>query len=101
MNNTTQNQAAGINDDKVIMKQNFPNPVSDQTNIEFITLEKSNIAIDLFDNTGVFVESLYNKYTDKGSQVIGYSSKNLSPGIYFYTIYSNGTKICSKKMIVD
>lgn len=82
-----------------ILDQNHPNPFNPTTIISYALPKKSHVIIKVYDIIGNEVETLVNK-----TQAAGYYSKifiarNLSSGIYFYTINSEDY-ITTKKMIL-
>jgi len=74
--------------------QNFPNPFNPSTIISFELRQTSDISLKVFDITGRIIKILYNgiKTSGKHEIVFDAGSGNISSGIYFYTLESNGSK---------
>ena len=83
--------------------QNYPNPFSHHTNIEFFLPDLTNIELIIFNLLGAKVRSLIN-----GEEAIGYNKilwngkddagKQIPSGVYFYQLRINNKQI-SKKLL--
>lgn len=71
---------------KYLLKQNFPNPFSGQTNITFIIQEPQNIKLSIYNSYGELIETLVDEYKVSGSHCISWDAGIHSPGVYFYRI---------------
>ncbi|MBN2572049.1 MAG: S8 family peptidase [Ignavibacteriales bacterium] len=69
-----------------VLKQNYPNPFNPNTNIEFSVASTANIRITVFNALGEKVNEITNKSYTPGEYIIKYSAKNLTSGVYFYTM---------------
>ena len=69
-----------------IMHQNYPNPFSYYTTIAYEVPERANVSLKVLDMYGRVVDELVNENQAAGIYELGYSSKKLSVGIYFYQI---------------
>jgi hypothetical protein len=85
-----------------VLYQNYPNPFNPGTNIKFILGSSGHVIIKVFDILGREIETLMDKDMEAGEHSTGFSSTDLAGGIYFYTLYYNGTAGYSqtKKMIL-
>jgi hypothetical protein len=84
------------------LKQNYPNPFSKITNIEFELVQKGNPILEVYDASGRKVKTLLNgnKSFEPGSYNLVLDSKNLLPGNYFYLLKTeNGTE--TKKLLIN
>ncbi|MFY0673494.1 MAG: T9SS type A sorting domain-containing protein [Bacteroidia bacterium] len=79
----------------------FPNPASinDQMTLSFAVNAQERIAINVFDLTGKKVETITNAVYEKGEHTVNFSSQNLKPGMYIYTMTA-GEFSTSKKFNV-
>ena len=97
-----QSEIASLNENTNLVfsiSQNFPNPLSNSTSIEF----NSNIEGKYyFSVTNILGEVLESKIINAnyGSNKIDFDAKSLSSGIYFYSI-ANKHHLITKKMIVN
>ncbi len=97
---TTDGGTVGINQissevpTKFSLYQNYPNPFNPSTNIKFdIPVER--IAnpfyrLTVYDASGKEVETLLNKHLQPGSYSVTFEAGNLSSGIYFYQLTTDG-----------
>ncbi len=82
------------------MIQNSPNPWSNITEISFTLSEKTNVELYLYSIDGQLVSKLIsNKVYLPGNYNIILSSKDLLPGVYYYTLRTN-TYYDVKKMLI-
>ncbi|MGK0390676.1 MAG: hypothetical protein ACI94Y_003436, partial [Maribacter sp.] len=66
----------------------FPNPANEVLNLEFKTMDASEVSIVISDNLGKVVVSMNNTYQE-GTQRETLDISRLASGYYFLTIYSN------------
>ena len=80
------------------LQQNYPNPFNSSTNIKFSVSEFGYYKIIIYNNLGQIVEKLFVGYLGAGEYSYTYSAKNISSGVYFYSL-KGGNRISIKKMI--
>ncbi len=80
--------------------QNFPNPVTNVTSIPFGLARSSYVSLKVYNMTGAEVAELAGKEFSSGNHVVEFNSKELSKGIYFYTLNA-GNYSASQKMIIQ
>jgi len=83
--------------------QNYPNPFNSETIIKFRVPEKSHVKIDIYNVIGQHVVTLVDGVYGSGEHTVKWDGKDkfnreLSSGIYFYMMRSNGY-IFSRKMV--
>jgi hypothetical protein len=83
--------------------QNFPNPFSSETTLEFELKENMQVSLIIYDISGNRVKSMINQKCTKGYYTLTWDGKlesgsPASPGVYFYILKSND-QIISKQMI--
>ncbi len=91
----TNNQPAEFS-----LSQNYPNPFNPMTNIEFYLPKYANVKIIVNDLLGREVVELANLNYSAGRHTVSFEGKNYPSGIYFYTMYLDGAKFETKKMIL-
>ena len=79
--------------------QNFPNPFNITTVISYQIPKDSFVRITIYNSLGQIVAKLVNKYQTVGKYSIHFNAKNLSSGIYFYSLESSSF-IKTKKFIL-
>ena len=55
---------------------NYPNPFSDQTTIKYKIMEKGAVNINVYDNKGMFVCSIFSGYQNEGTHKIVWDGTN-------------------------
>ncbi len=81
------------------LSQNYPNPFNPVTKINFAVPKKSFVTIKVYDMLGKETATLVNDTKDAGYYSVDFSGTNLSTGVYYYRIESEGF-VDVKKMIL-
>jgi len=71
------------------LKQNFPNPFNPTTVIQYEIPKMTYVKISVYDILGSEVQVLVNEEKAPGQYNVVFDAKNLSSGIYFYSIKTN------------
>ncbi len=79
--------------------QNVPNPAEQSTVISFRIDEPIFVHLALYNTMGKEVLTLADGKRSSGKHAVTVDCSNLRPGVYFYTLHANGSKI-TKKLIV-
>ncbi|NOG44692.1 MAG: T9SS type A sorting domain-containing protein [Calditrichaeota bacterium] len=83
------------------LKQNYPNPFNAHTTIRYNVQEEGLINLELYDQRGGFVKSLFSNIQAKGWHSYLLNAKGLASGIYYYKISSQKeSSIQIRKMIL-
>jgi hypothetical protein len=82
-----------------ILGQNFPNPIINQTEIKFALPVTSQVTINIYDNLGRKVTTLFNEEKPAGDYSVNFDASGLESGIYYYRIQA-GNVVQTRKMIV-
>lgn len=93
------NTSTGI-PDKFILKQNYPNPFNPETNLDFNISDLEFVSLKIFDVSGKEIASLVNQTMPVGSYSVQWNAKDLSSGIYFYTLIAGSFKETKRMMLV-
>lgn len=97
------NLTVGVNDVEPVfnfnLEQNYPNPFNPSTRIKFSLDETSKVKLTVSDVLGRTVKVLVDENLSAGQYSRMFDGKDLSSGIYIYTI-STGKNSISKKMIL-
>lgn len=81
------------------LEQNFPNPFNPETKINFSLKENSNVKLVVSDINGKEVQTLLKSNLTPGSYEVVFNGKNMSSGVYYYTLIANNF-ISSKRMVL-
>jgi len=84
---------------KQLLLTNYPNPFNPKTVIEYQLPESGFVSLKVFNMLGEVVETLVSKEQPAGKHSVEFDASDLSSGIYFYRIETNG-KSENKKMIM-
>jgi len=82
------------NNNNYTLYQNYPNPFNSQTKIRFYIKKSGHVQLDVYNILGQKIIALLNEEKSPGSYEVLWDSKNinkknLSSGIYFYTLIIN------------
>ncbi|MBK7869127.1 MAG: T9SS type A sorting domain-containing protein [Ignavibacteriales bacterium] len=81
------------------LDQNFPNPFNPSTTISFTIPNSGMVNLAVYNSIGELVKVLVNEQMAQGRYTTNFDATDLSSGIYFYRLVSEGT-VLSKKMIL-
>lgn len=79
--------------------QNFPNPFNPITSIQYSIPKNEFVTLKIYDILGNEIATLVNKRQDIGSYIINFDGRNLSSGLYLYSIQAGSFNV-TKKMIL-
>lgn len=92
------------NSNKLQNLGNYPNPVQDETNIEFEIPNNGNVMVVIYDSEGKIVRQLECLNCNAGKNTLSWNCTNkdntkVNSGIYYYEVHYNN-EIQSKKMTI-
>jgi hypothetical protein len=87
------------------LAQNYPNPFSPRTTIEFRSAQAGRAVLEIFDVTGRRVRGLLDRNVDEGMQVVQWDGRDdggrtATPGIYFYSLSVDGQKATRRMLLL-
>ena len=85
------------------VKQNYPNPFSEETFIEYEINQDTYVSLKIFDFDGNELLILIdNEFREKGMYVDTFNTKksNLFPGVYYFSVICGEEKIIKKMVII-
>lgn len=85
---------------KYDLSQNYPNPFNASTKINFAVAKASEVKIILYDVLGREVKTLVKDNMVPGEYGIYLNANDMASGIYFYTMFLDGSFFATKKMIM-
>ncbi len=85
---------------KFELLQNYPNPFNPTTEISFDLPKESNVKLSVFNVLGQKVADLLNEKLSAGTHSVKFDGSNLTSGIYFYKMQSNGFTAIKKMILV-
>ncbi|MEP7145382.1 MAG: phospholipase D-like domain-containing protein [bacterium] len=82
------------------LSQNYPNPFNPKTIINY-TIPKFNfVSLKIFDALGREVNTLVSEYQTSGTYKVIFDGNNLTSGIYFYKLVTNGFSETKRMVLV-
>jgi len=96
---TTDVETYSIAENSFILYQNTPNPATGLTTINYELKEKAEVKLTVFDNAGKLIQQYNNDIQKKGKHSLELNISELTPGVYYYTLYADNQSH-TKKMIV-
>jgi hypothetical protein len=81
------------------LRQNFPNPFNNQTNIPFSLRNPAEIELAIYDVEGRLVEILAEGVWNAGMHNVAWNATNLASGVYFYSL-KVGDRVQVKKCML-
>jgi photosystem II stability/assembly factor-like uncharacterized protein len=91
--------------DRCMLYQNYPNPFNPSTNIKYQITENKFVNLKVFDLLGREVVTLVNEIQNPGIYETQFSinsiaGNDLPSGIYFYSLYIDGVRMDTKKLVL-
>jgi hypothetical protein len=101
----TVNEFLGIENsgelaDEFKLMQNYPNPFNPTTNIQFHVGKTSEVKLVITNSSGQIIEKHFEKTLIPGNYSYDFDGTNYSSGIYFYSLFVNGSELYTRKMIL-
>jgi len=98
------NPSTGMNEQKIntaniLWEQNFPNPFSAKTTIQFKLLQSSYVVMDIYNSRGQLVDELVNDKLEGGLHSFEWNAYNCYSGIYYLQIHTDD-KVLTEKIIL-
>jgi len=82
------------------LSQNYPNPFNPVTKISYGLPKSGLVTLRIFDMLGREVASLINEFKAAGTYTVDFNASQLSSGVYFYKIETNGFTDIKKMMLI-
>lgn len=80
--------------------QNYPNPFNPATTIGFELPIASNVKLSVFDLLGREVVTLVNEKKEAGTYSVVWDAKQVSSGIYFYTVQAGEFRYAKRMVLI-
>jgi len=80
--------------------QNYPNPFNPSTVIKFDILKPGNIRLNIYNTSGMLIETALNAQFKTGSYEYQWNGAKYASGVYFYTLSSDENSITRKMIYV-
>ena len=87
-------------ENSAILKQNYPNPFSESTNISYSLKKSDFVNLKVYDFAGREIKTLVNNYQNEGNYSVVFDAENLANGIYSYKLQIGNSLNKTKKMML-
>ena len=94
------NQISSVVPDKFNLYNNYPNPFNPSTVIKFDVAKTQMVKLTVYDMLGKEVANLVNDNLSPGSYSVNFDGSNVSSGMYFYRIETNGYSQTMRMILV-
>jgi hypothetical protein len=84
----------------VQLYQNYPNPFNPNTVIEYYLNESSKVTLTIYDSIGREIRNIVNEVQQQGFHVASFNAQDLSSGIYFYRLTTDGYTTTKRMTLV-
>ena len=71
------------------LQQNYPNPFNPTTTIQYSIARAGNVELKVYNLLGQEITTLFQGQQDAGTYSVVFDARNLSSGVYFYTLRSD------------
>jgi hypothetical protein len=78
---------------------NYPNPVAQQTTIEFVLDKRSNVNLQIWDAYGRILETLVNENMQEGKHSVIFDRGKYAAGIYYYSLTADERRKTNKMVL--
>ncbi len=82
----------------IVLKQNYPNPSSGITKIEFGTEKQSAVKLELYDINGNKINTIFESSNFSGISSVSINTSDLSNGTYIYRLMINGKESATRQL---
>ncbi|MEP7145572.1 MAG: T9SS type A sorting domain-containing protein [bacterium] len=86
--------------DSYSLFQNYPNPFNPRTKINYKISKRSQVVLKVYNITGNLITTIVDKKQSKGEYEVEFDGRELSSGVYFYSLFLDERIVDSKKMIL-
>ncbi|MBI5404275.1 MAG: T9SS type A sorting domain-containing protein [Ignavibacteriae bacterium] len=82
------------------LSQNYPNPFNPTTTISYKVKSYKVIKLSVFNILGKVLSTLVNEKQSPGTYEVTWDGSSYPSGVYFYSLYTDGQRIETKKMLL-
>jgi len=85
----------------IVLKQNYPNPFYDTTNIGFTILNHGHVSLEVFNLFGELVARIVSSDLDPGEHTIEWTPAECGAGFYYYQLRSGEYSVTKRLLLID
>lgn len=86
--------------DKLVLYQNYPNPFNPATNINIAVPSAGNVNLSVYNLLGEKVREIFNGFIEAGNYSYSFDGKDLTAGIYIFTLQSGNISLVKKMQLI-
>ena len=86
--------------DEDMISDNFPNPFSGETQINFSVNHRKHVKVEVYDTIGRKIQTLTDQEYGAGFHSVNFDGSGLASGIYFYRIITDEAVITHKMLLL-
>jgi len=86
--------------DQFHLHQNYPNPFNPSTRISYELNQRGKVLLKVFNSLGKEIVTLVDQTQTSGNYKVDFSGSGLSSGVYFYSLFIDGERVDTKKMML-
>lgn len=86
--------------DEDMISDNFPNPFSGETQINFSVNHRKHVKVEVYDTIGRKIQTLTDQEYGAGFHSVNFDGSGLASGIYFYRIITDEAVITNKMLLL-
>ena len=83
-----------------LLHQNYPNPFNPATKIKFDVMRLGDVKIVVYDITGRVIQTLVNERLQPGTYETLFNGSQLTSGVYFYRLITDGFSEAKKMLLI-
>lgn len=84
----------------ITLSQNYPNPFNPSTTIRVIVPQSERVSLTVYDYMGKKIQTLFEGTLNRGYYNFPFDASQLSSGIYFYQLVSDGGSVTRKMTLL-
>lgn len=98
--NTATGLSNGLRTDNMLLEQNYPNPFSQTTTFRYTLKEAGNVMFRIMDLAGKLINVRTDANQAPGNHTLEVNASDLSAGIYYVQMITNGVTSVRKMMVI-
>jgi hypothetical protein len=84
----------------ITLAQNYPNPFNPATTIRFSVPDRRHVTLRVYNALGAVVRTLLDEAVEGGQHSIEFTAEQLTSGVYFYQLQSEGQTLGKSMLLV-
>lgn len=97
---TTLSVEDNVVESSIVVQQNYPNPFSENTTIEYTLKQKSPVSLKIYTITGQLIKAINEDVQEVGNHKLTFDLANQTDGIYIY-VFETENATYAKRMVLQ